>query len=156
MLLRLVFTISRFVVIAVIVVLYIHYFYPQSWGFFTIKPNQPVIDAYVIHDGVADKEKFFSNNMNYGMGICRKGIVLYTALRKLIDKNKKGLEWITLNEDSIAYITQHGIYTSLNSDAGGIYKGRFLFIKTERPFESAIINREKFPAVKKYILADVR
>ncbi len=155
MLLRSIFAISRFFVIAVIVVLYIHYFYPQSWGFFTIKPKQPIIDAYIIHDGVADTERFFSNNMNYGMGICRKGIVLYTALRRLIDKNKN-LEWKTLKEDSITYISQHGTYTSILCDADSIYKGRFLFIKTERPSDTTIINHEKVVAVKKYILADVR
>src|SRR5450432_191959 len=125
MFLRSIFTISRFLLIAMVVILYIHYFFPQSWGFFTIPPRQPLIDAYVVRNGVADKKRFFTNNMNYGMGICRKGIVIYTALIKLIRQNKN-LVWEPLHDDSLLYLTKHGRYVSVfTGDPQGIYKGKF-------------------------------
>ena len=153
---KFIFAITKATIITSVVILYIHYYNHQSWGFFTIEPKQPIVEAYKIQNGIADKERVFSNNTNYGLGMCRKGIVLYTALRKLTDKNKD-LEWKPLDEDSITSITKHGKYVNISTKAlEGIYKGKFLITKTERPSDSTIINHQKFVALKKYILADVR
>lgn len=155
MLLRSIFSGVRICLVATVIALYIHYFIPQSWGFFTIEPRQALMDAYRIHDdGIVDKQRVFSSNVNYGMGISRKGIVLFTALFTLIDK--KNLQWRILNEDSLAYLAKHGTYVRMNGDAQGIYKGKFLITKIDRPPDSVIVKGDKFPAVKQYILADVR
>jgi hypothetical protein len=108
MILKSVFTIIKLLLTVMVVILYIHYFFPQSWGFYTIEPKQPLYDIYVIHDGMADKKSLIKNNISYGMGISIKGKILFNELYGIVNKN---LPWKQLIEDSLNYITTHETYT---------------------------------------------
>src|SRR5258706_14218158 len=86
-------------VVMVVVILYIHYFFPQSWGFYTIESKQPLYNIYMVHSGIADKEPFLKNNLSYGMGISLKGRMLYNEIYNIVDNNN--LPWKPLIEDSL-------------------------------------------------------
>ena len=77
--------VTKLSITACTVILYLHYFIPQSWGFFTIEPIQPLLNAYTVHNGVINNKSLIANNMSYGMGISRKGIILFNGLVKLIE-----------------------------------------------------------------------
>jgi len=157
MVLKSVFIIIKLLLTVIVVVLYIHYFFPQSWGYFTKEPLQPLITVYKIDNSIADKEPFLLNNMSYGMGVSRRGKILFNQLMKLLNANKN-FKWLPLREDSLSYITQHGTYTLalLNSNNNNICPGKFVIIKTERPTSTVLINRKKFVPAKQYTLADIR
>jgi len=155
MLLKSILAILKLIVVAVVVILYIHYFIPQSWGFYTSDPTTPLISIYRVHNGFADREPYLKNNMSYGMGVSWKGKVLYSELYKMV--SNKSLSWKVLVDDSLTCITQHGNYSSITADSE--YKniiGRFLIIKTERPSYSELKNRKRNPLSKQYVLADIR
>jgi hypothetical protein len=138
------------------VIFYIHYFFPQSWGFFTIEPAQPLLNAYPVHNGEISKVPLIANNMSYGMGVSRKGIVLFNGLVKLIGANKN-LSWRSLNEDSIQYIAHHDAYIEVTTDKSiSFYRGNYLLIKTERPSAFVLKNNLKFLPAKEYLLVDVK
>ena len=147
--------VTKLSITACTVILYLHYFIPQSWGFFTIEPIQPLLNAYTVHKGVINNKSLIANNMSYGMGISRKGIILFNGLVKLIESNKN-LVWKPLNEDSIYYITQHKIFIKITANNNiSFYKGKFLFTKTGRPSYTVLKTKEKFVPFKQYILADI-
>ena len=147
--------IKIFITVAV-VILYIHYFLPQSWGFFTVEPRQPLITVYAVHNTIVDKKSFLANNMSYGMGVSRKGKILFDQLFRLLNTNKN-LVWKTFNEDSLFYITQNEPYTVVSTgNKNSAYRGKFLFTKTDRPSDTVLRNRQKFVQAKQYILADIR
>jgi len=136
------------------VVLYIHYFIPQSWGFYTIEANVPLYNIYKVHNGIADKTTLIKNNMSFGMGMSRKGKILFDELYKIINKD---LPWKSLNEDSISYITHNNKYTLIpNPSKDGTLNGNFLITKTDRPSYLNLKNDEKFHPAKQYILVDIR
>jgi len=155
MFLKSIFTIVKLSVVVMVVILYIHYFFPQSWGFYTIEAKQPLYNIYMVHNGIADKEPFLKNNFSYGMGISLKGRMLYNKLYGIIDN--KNLTWKTLIEDSLNYITQHGNYISLSgSSEYAALRGNFLITKTDRPSYLMLKSGGQFHASKQYILADIR
>src|SRR5258706_10192000 len=112
MFLKSVFTIIKLSLVVMVVVLYIHYFFRQSWGFYTIESKQPLYNIYMVHNGIADKERFLKNNLSYGMGISLKGRMIYKELYNIIDN--KNVSWKPLIEDSLNYITQYGNYILLS------------------------------------------
>ena len=146
--------IKLFITVAVII-LYIHYFFPQSWGFYTIEPKQPLYNIYRIHNGIVDKRQLIRNNMSYGMGVSWKGKILYNELYKIV--GNKDLNWKVLNEDSVDYITRHSKFMTINGDNEyKNYRGRFLITKTSRPSYLNLKTGGKFYFPKQYILADIR
>ena len=154
--LKLSFSVIKIFITALTVIVYIHYFYHQSWGYFTIDPKQPLINIYAVNDGALSNEPVIKNNMSYGMGISRKGIILYNELAKLISTNKN-LVWKKLNEDSLLYIVKSGKDIGLiSNDDLSIGKGRFILTKTERvPFQT-IKGGKKFIPAQYYTLTDIR
>ena len=62
-------------VIVVVVILYIHYFLPQNWGYFAMKPAKTFFNVYRVHDGIVQKKPLIPNNMSFGMGVSRNGRV---------------------------------------------------------------------------------
>lgn len=139
---------------AMVVILYIHYFIPQSWGFFTLESKQPLYNIYTVHNGVADKKPFLKNNFGYGMGISMKGKIIYSELYNIINKN---LVWKPLIEDSINYITQHGNYIILSTVSEyAALRGNFLITKADRPSYIMIKSGRKLHLQKQYVLVDIR
>jgi hypothetical protein len=137
-------------------VVYLHYFRHQSWGYFTIDPKTPLINIYSINEGTLSKEPVLKNNMSYGMGLSRKGIFLYNNLAKIITTNKN-LAWKKLNEDSLPSIVKSDKDVSvIANDDLNIGRGRFLLTKTDRvPFQTIKATKEFIPAAY-YTLTDIR
>ena len=98
-----------------VIILYIYYFFLQSWGFYTTESKQPLYNLYMVHNGIADKEPFPKNNLSYGMGISLNGRILYNELYSIIDN--KNIPWKPLIEDSLNYITKDGNYISLSGSS---------------------------------------
>ncbi|MEO6328975.1 MAG: hypothetical protein ABIO55_08585 [Ginsengibacter sp.] len=155
MLVKSIFTIIRFPVVAVVVILYVHYFFPQSWGFYTTEARLPLYNIYNVHSGITDKIPFLKVNMSYGMGISLKGRIIYNELYSIIDKDN--LPWKDLAQDSLNYITQHGNYilTSTGSEYAAL-RGNFLITKTNRPSYLMLKKGEKFHQLRQYILVNIR
>ena len=154
--LKISFLVIKIFITASTVILYIHYFHRQSWGYFTINPKHPLINIYAVNEGTLSNKPILKNNMSYGMGISRKGLILYSELIKIISTDKN-LVWKKLNKDSLLSIVKTGRDVGLiNYDDLGIGKGRFLLIKTERtPFQT-IKAKEKFVPSEYYTLTDIR
>jgi hypothetical protein len=154
--LKLSFSAIKILITALTVIVYIHYFHRQSWGYFTIDPKEPLINIYAVNEGALSNVPVIKNNMSYGMGISRKGIFLYNELANIISANNN-LVWKKLNEDSLSYIVTTGKDVGLISyDDLGIGKGRFLITKTERaPFQT-IKAKKKFIPAEYYTLTDIR
>jgi len=157
MVLKSVFIITKLLLTVIVVILYIHYFFPQTWGYFTKEPLQPLITVYKIDSSVTGKEPFLMNNMSYGMGVSRKGKILFNQLMKLLNTDKN-FKWLPFNDDSLSYITQHGNYTLalIDNNDNNIIPGKFVVIKTDRPTSAILKNQEKFVPRKQYTLADIR
>ena len=138
------------------IILYFHYFHRQSWGYFTIEPRQPLINIYPINEGVLSNEPAIKNYMSYGMGISRRGIILYNQWAKIITTDKN-LVWKKLNADSLASIIKNEKDISLiNFDDLGIGKGRFMLTKAETvPFETIKKNKEFIPS-QFYTITEIR
>lgn len=150
-----IFTITRLLAVAMVVVLYIHYFFPQSWGFYTIESNIPLYNIYPVHNGIADKSPLIKNNMSYGMGISMKGKILYNELYSII--NNKNLPWKILKADSLNNIARDGGYIVISTGTeNNIFSGKFLITKTGRPTYLTLTHSENIHALKQYILADIR
>lgn len=151
---RLINAILKLPVIAMVVVLYIHYFFPQSWGFYTIKSNLPLYNIYVVRNGIVDKTPLIRNNFSYGMGISRKGKILYSELYDIANKN---LPWKHLNKDSLRFYTLYDKYTPIAAGREPPnFKGQFLITKTSRPSFLDLKNGEQFHPSVQYILANIR
>jgi hypothetical protein len=146
--------IKLFITVGVII-LYIHYFFPQSWGFYTLEPKQPLYNIYIVHNGILNEKQLIRNNLSYGMGISMKGRILFSELYMIIDN--KNLLWRPLIEDSLNYIIKHGNYISISTgNEYSAFKGNFLITKTVRPSYSDLKNGKKFYSSKYYILTNIR
>ena len=154
--LKLSFSAIKILITVLTVIVYFHYFRHQSWGYFTIDPKKPLINIYAVTEGILSHEPVIKNNMSYGMGISRKGIILYNELANIVSTNKN-LVWKKLNEDSLSFIVTAAKDVSLiNHDDLKIGKGRFLITKTERvPFQM-IDAKKKFIPTAYYTLTDIR
>ena len=109
----------------------------------------------MVHNGIADKERFLKNNLSYGMGISLKGRMIYKELYNIIDN--KNVSWKPLIEDSLNYITQYGNYILLSrSSEYYALRGNFLITKTDRPSYLMLKSGEQFHPSKQYILVDIR
>jgi hypothetical protein len=140
---------------AAVIVLYLHYFIPQSWGFYTIDSNIQLYSIYEVHNGIADKVPLIKNNMSYGMGMSRKGKVLFDELYIII--SNRDLPWKRLNKDSLGYITQHENHISLyNFNKESALRGIYLITKTDRPSYEILKNGQQFIPSEQYILTDIR
>jgi hypothetical protein len=147
-------TLIKIGVTTAVVILYIHYFFPQSWGFYTVEAKHPLYNIYKIYNGVVDKEPYLKNNMSYGMGISQKGRVIYNEVYSIIDKN---LPWRPVIEDSIDYEIKHEKYSKIST--GSEYAalvGKFLITRADRPSYLILKGAKKFHPSKKYILVDIR
>lgn len=154
--LKISFLVIKIFITAATVTLYIHYFHRQSWGYFTINAKDPLINIYAADDGTLSDKSILKNNMSYGMGISRKGLILYSQLIKIISTDKN-LVWKKLNKDSLLSIVKTGEDIGLiNYDDLSIGKGRFLLTKTERiPFQT-VKTKKKFIPSEYYTLTDIR
>lgn len=136
--------------------LYFHYFYHQTWGYFTTNPVQPLINIYAIEQDTISDKPLLKNNMSYGMGISRKGLILYDQLSKLVS-NKQRLVWQKLDKDSLACIPKSGKNIAvISSDELGIGQGRFLLTKTERVTFQTASEKKNFTPVEYYVLTEIR
>src|SRR4026207_1972933 len=78
----------KLTVIVGVVILYIHYFLPQNWGYFVTKPVQTFFNVYRVHNQTVQNSPLIPNNMSFGMGISRKGRVYYKELIKIVNHNR--------------------------------------------------------------------
>lgn len=146
--------IVRIVSIATVIVAFFHYFIPQSWGFYTIQANHPIYNIYTINNGVVEKDPVLKNNFTYGMGISKKGKILYGELYSIINKK---IEWKFLNEDSLNFLIHYGEYGNIPADHEyPDFKGDFLIIKTARPHYLDLKNKEHLHSSRQYVLAHIR
>jgi len=149
-------TTIKLVITSVVVVLYIHYFFPQSWGYFTIEPRQPIINVYAVRGGTVSTTSFIATNMSYGMGVSRKGKILFNELRRLLNANKN-MAWKPLNKASISSITQRENYNIITTgNKSNLFYGKFLIIKSDRPSGTILKNHRKFIPKEQYILAEIK
>ena len=155
MVLRSIFTFIKLLMVTMVVILYIHYFIPQSWGFYTVEPKQSLFNIYTVHNKIVDKKSLIKNNLSYGMGVSRKGVSLYHQLQKIISNNN--ITWKLLNNDSLNYIIQQGKFATLaKATKGDAFEGFFLITKTSRPSYSDLKSGKRFQPLTQYVLADIR
>ncbi len=148
-------TIIKLFATAAVTILYIHYFLPQSWGFYTIESKVPLYDMHMVRNGVADKKSFFNNNLSYGMGISRKGKILYNELYGII--NNTSLRWKPLVNDSLNYITHYGKYIPISPGSEyNTLRGTFIITQTDRPSYLFLKTGKRFHASAQYILVEIR
>ncbi len=142
-------------VIVVVVILFIHYFLPQNWGYFAMKPAQTFFNVYRVQNGVVQNTPLINNNMSFGMGISRKGRVYYKELIKLLNNNKH-IPWKPLHEGSFSFLLQDVVYDTIYIDnAQSFFTGKLLITSSERPSDT-MINHKSMPVVKQYILAVIK
>jgi hypothetical protein len=147
--------IIKLFITTVVIVLYLHYFIPQSWGFYTIESNIPLYNIYKVHNGIADKVPLIKNNMSYGMGMSREGKILFDELYGIV--NNKNLTWKVLIEDSLNSLTLHNKFTRLSSLGKDVtFKGFFLVTKAYRPSYNILRSGEKFRPSQQYIMVEIR
>ena len=140
-------------VIVVVVILYIHYFLPQNWGYFAMKPAQTFFNVYRVHNGVVQNGPLIPNNMSFGMGISRKGRVYAKELIKILNYNKH-IPWKPLYEGSFSFLSQDMDYDTLYIDnAKSFFTGKLLITISERLSDTMILKHKSIPVAKQYILA---
>jgi Sporulation delaying protein SdpA len=146
--------IAKLLWIVPVIILYIHYFFPQNWGFFLVKPREPMINIYRVENGISNNKPLIQNNMSYGIGISRKGRVLFKELSKLINDNKS-LLWKPLYEDSLSNVIKYGNFIFIPGNSH-FYKGKFLITKAEQLPDSSIKSGAGFNPSRQYILGEIR
>ena len=146
--------IGKILLILPVIILYIHYFFPQRWGFFILKPRSAGLNIYPIHAGKAENNSIVHNNMSYGIGISRKGRYLYKELSRLIDENKS-LSWQPF-PDSQTIPVNGSTYTQIPLNRYGFEPGKYLLTKTQTVPDSFLINNKKIISARQYSLAEIR
>ncbi len=140
-------------VIVVVVSLYIHYFLPQNWGYFAMKPAQTFYQVYSVQNGVIQNKPIIHNNMSFGMGISRKGRVYYKELIKILNNNKH-IPWKPLEKGSIPFLSQGADYDTLYIDnSKSFFTGKLLITSSQRPSDTMLLNHKSMPLAKQFILA---
>ena len=138
-------------VIAVVVIIFIHYLLSQNWGYFTVKPAQTFYTIYRIHNEVIENSPLIYNNMSYGMGISRKGRVYYKELIKLLNNNKH-IPWKPLHEGSFSFLSDDANYDTIYIDnEKSFFTGKFLLTSSERLSDTMILKHKLMPVAKQYI-----
>ena len=145
---------AKLLLLAPVMILYIHYFLPQNWGFFIKKPNAGMINVYKVDNGNISGP-FIQNNMSYGMGVSRKGRVLYKELSILINDHKN-LVWQFLDKDSLSQLIRNGSYILIPRNTNKFYKGKYLITRAEQLSDSAIKSGTAFIPTPQYALAEIR
>src|SRR5688572_30188575 len=120
-----IFSIIKFPVIVGVVILYIHYFLPQSWGYFVVKPVQTFFNVYGVHHGIVQTTPLIPNNMSFGMGISRKGRVYYKELIKILNDNKH-IPWKSLPEGEFSLLSLADYDTLYIDNAKRFFTGKML------------------------------
>jgi len=143
---------AKLLLIVPVIILYIHYFFPQNWGFFIVKPREPLYNIYRVENGNADHRSIIKNNMSYGIGISREGRILYRELSKLI-KDNSNLLWKPYDADSISRLIKNGNFILLSGEPH-FFKGKFLITKEEQAYSSK--NRLRAIPLSQYILGETR
>jgi len=144
---------ARFVAIALMAFLYLHYFSHQSWGYFTVEPRQPLFNIYTLNKNVPGKT-VIKNNASYGMGVSRKGIILFNELSEIISRNKN-LVWKKYKGDSLQHIDMNDV-SIVNYDDLRVGRGVFFITRTERATFTAIRNNTNFIPESYYALVDIK
>ncbi|MBA2563347.1 MAG: hypothetical protein H0V14_10650 [Chitinophagaceae bacterium] len=140
-------------VIVAVVILYLHYFLPQNWGYFAMKPAQTFYQVYSVQNGVIQNKPIIHNNMSFGMGISRKGRVYYKELIKILNNNKH-IPWKPLEKGSIPFLSQGADYDTLYIDnSKSFFTGKLLITSSQRPSDTMLLNHKSMPLAKQFILA---
>jgi len=113
-----------------------------------------MINIYRVENGIANNKPLIQNNMSYGIGISRKGRVLFKELAKLINDNKN-LSWKPLDEDSLSNVIKYGNFIFISGNSH-FYKGKFLITKAEQLSDSSIKSGAGFNPARQYILGEIR
>ena len=145
--------VAQVVVIALMAFLYIHYFSYQSWGYFTIEPRQPLFNIYALDKNVPGK-MVIKNNASYGMGLSRKGIILFNELSQIISTDKN-LVWKKYQGDSLQHLDMSDV-SIINYDNLRVGRGIFLITKTERATFEVIRNNWNFIPESYYALINIK
>jgi hypothetical protein len=145
-----VYLFARLLVILPVIIFYFHYFFPQNWGYFAIKPRGPVVNVFRVNDNNISNESLLKNNMSYGLGMARRGRVLYHELTRLVDHG--GLAWKPFIKDSLLQIITTENFNMIESKYL-LPKGKLLIIK-ENPDRSSM-NKNSVSAAQ-YSLVETR
>lgn len=141
----------KLALLALVLIFYFHYFFPQNWGFFTVKPIQPMLKIYEVHDGIIQP---MHNNMSYGLGISRKGRITYHQLSTLSKRNIN-LTWRTFTPDSLSGNAFHN-FSLINGGKKLSIKGKFIIIKEEQLFNPSLNFKTLQSLPREYTLAEIR
>ena len=142
--------------VAAVCFLYVHYFIPQSFGYFTTDPRKPLINIYKVNNGIAEKQPVILNNLNYGMGISRKGRVLFNSSKRLAGI-AKNLQWKILPVDSINFITQNGDYIPLHiPQEKKFFSGKILVTSRNQPRGVTSSQQGGIDTNTRYVLIDIK
>ncbi len=147
--------IAKLLFIVPVIILYIHYFFHQNWGFFIVKPHGPTINIYQVNDERINKEPLIKNNTGYGVGMSRKGRILYHEFSRLIN-DRKNLLWKHLNKDSLLQIIKTENFTVIYTNNSLLDKGKLLITKEELLPGLSMKSVATSVAPLQYTLAEIR
>lgn len=146
--------IGKLLLLLPVIILYLHYFFPQRWGFFILKPRSAGLNIYQVLDGKIVSTSILHNNVSYGLGISRKGRFLYKELSRLIDENKN-LSWKPLHDSPLTFVAD-STYTIISYRTYGFEPGKYLITKTQAIADSSILKSKEIIPVMQYSLAEIR
>jgi len=148
------FLFTKLALIVPVIILYIHFFFPQNWGFFTVKPSQPVLKIYEVSDRYIH---LMHNNLSFGMGTSRKGRMIYHQLTTLSKRNIN-LTWRPFITDSIFQGNTNENFSQVNGGKKLSIKGKFILIKEDQVLEPSLpLNPTTLPVIpQEYSMVEIR
>jgi hypothetical protein len=141
----------KLALLAPVIIFYFHYFFPQNWGFFTVKPSQPMLRIYEVSGGIIHP---MYNNMSYGMGISRKGRITYHQLSTLSKRNIN-LTWRTFSTDSILHTNSLHNFDLIPVGKKLSIKGKYIIVK-EQLSKSSLNSKTLQTVPLEYTVAEIR
>lgn len=142
----------KLVLSSAVLVLYLHYFLPQNWGYFVTKPSSVFYNVYRIDKGIAQSTPLINNNMNFGMGISRRGRLLYKTLIETI-ASSKNVVWKPLPKPQNSFLLPDSFDTIYIDKEKNFFTGPVLITSSVWPSDSTIQSKKPIQVVQQYILA---
>lgn len=142
----------KLVLSSAVLVLYLHYFLPQNWGYFVTKPSPVFYNVYRVDKGIAQSTSLINNNMSFGMGISRRGRLLYKTLIETI-ANNKSVVWKPLPKAPNSFLLPDSFDTIYVDKEKNYFTGPLLIISSVWPSDSTIRSKKPIRMAQQYILA---
>lgn len=142
----------KLVLSSAVLVLYFHYFLPQNWGYFVTKPSPAFYNVYRIDKGIAQSTPLINNNMSFGMGVSRRGRLLYKTLVETIVYNKN-VVWKPLPKTQKSFLFPNSFDTIYMDKEKNFFTGPLLITSSVWPSDSTIRSKKPIQMAQQYILA---